>query len=136
MYPKGASIVHMIRQMVDDDEAFRKLLRGLNEEFYHQTVSSEEVEKYIARETGLDLKPFFDQYLRTTKIPRLQYRLKGKTVSFRLRDVIKGFHMPLRVFLNGEAQWIEPSENWQEITNGFVIDSLRIDPNFYVGQMK
>lgn len=136
MYPKGASIVHMIRQMVDDDEAFRKLLRGMNEEFYHQTVSSQEVENYIARETGLELEPFFDQYLRTIRIPRLQYKLKGKTVSFRFRDVISGFHMPLRVYLNGEPQWIHPSERWQEITNGMVIDSLTIDPNFYVNSLK
>ena len=136
MYPKGASIVHMIRQMVDDDEAFRKLLRSMNEEFYHQTVSSQEIEDYIARETGLELEPFFDQYLRTIRIPRLQYKLKGKTVSFRFRDVISGFHMPLRVYLNGEPQWIHPSERWQEITNGMVIDSLTIDPNFYVNSLK
>ena len=136
MYPKGASIVHMIRQMIDDDEAFRKLLRGMNEEFYHRTVSSEEVEDYIAKETGLELEPFFDQYLRTIRIPRLQYKLKGKTVSFRFRDVISGFHMPLRVYLNGEPQWIHPSESWQEITNGMVIDSLKIDPNFYVNSLK
>ena len=136
MYPKGASIVHMIRQMVDDDEAFRTLLRGMNGEFYHRTVSSQEVEDYIARETGLELEHFFDQYLRTIRIPRLQYKLKGKTVSFRFRDVISGFHMPLRVYLNGEPQWIHPSESWQEITNGMVIDSLTIDPNFYVNSLK
>ena len=80
---------------------------------------------------------FLQGYIHTSQyIPRLQYKLKGRTVSFRFRDVIPGFHMPLRVYLNGEAQWIDASADWQEITNGSVIDELLVDPNFYVDVLK
>ncbi len=36
MYFKGASLVHTIRQIINDDEKFRVLLRSLNKDFYHQ----------------------------------------------------------------------------------------------------
>ena len=132
MYSKGASIIHTLRQMINDDEAFRQLLRDMNEEFYHKTVSSLEIEQYIADRTGLDLEAFFDQYLRTVKIPKLQYKLQGNTIRFRFRNVVSGFHMPLRIFINEEEQWIHPSENWQELTNGNSIETLRLDENFFV----
>jgi hypothetical protein len=44
--------------------------------------------------------------------------------------------MPLRVYLNDKEQWIHPSEDWQELTNGTLIDDLRVDENFYVKVVK
>jgi len=40
MYYKGANIIHMLRQFVNDDEKWRQILRGMNETFYHQTVTT------------------------------------------------------------------------------------------------
>ena len=77
-YEKGAAVVHMIRLMLRDDTTFRRLLRGLNKDFYHKIVTSAEVENYINDYIGLDLKPFFDQYLRTTNIPTLQWKMDKK----------------------------------------------------------
>jgi aminopeptidase N len=71
MYPKGANLIHTIRQLIDDDEKFRSILRGLNKEFYHQTTTSAQVENYIAKKSGLKLDKVFDQYLRYSKIPQL-----------------------------------------------------------------
>ena len=77
-YEKGAAVVHMIRLMLRADTTFRRLLRGLNRDFYHKIVTSAEVENYINDYIGLDLKPFFDQYLRTTNIPTLQWKMDKK----------------------------------------------------------
>lgn len=73
MYDKGAAVVHMIRMMLQDDGKFRELLRGLNHDFYHKIVTSREVEAYISRFVGRDLKPFFDVYLRSTVKPVLEW---------------------------------------------------------------
>ena len=35
--------------MVDDDEKWRGILRGLNREFYHQTVTTQQIEQYISQ---------------------------------------------------------------------------------------
>ena len=73
MYNKGANLLHTIRQVIDDDSVFRKILRGLNKDFYHQTVDSKDVEVYFSKVSGKDISKIFDQYLRTTKIPVLEY---------------------------------------------------------------
>ena len=44
MYQKGATMLHMISQLVNNDEKWRQLLRGLNKEFWHQTVTTEQIE--------------------------------------------------------------------------------------------
>ncbi len=96
-YDKGAAVVHMIRMMINDDKKFRELLRGLNRDFYHRIVSSKEVEDYISRFVGRDLKPFFDVYLRSTAIPTLVYlRPGGKhgTEAY-LKNVPDNFSLPV-----------------------------------------
>ncbi len=70
-YDKGAAVVHMVRMMINNDSAFRQLLRGLNRDFYHKIVTSGEVEDYISRFVGRNLEAFFDTYLRSTQIPQL-----------------------------------------------------------------
>ena len=36
MYYKGSNMLHTLRQLIEDDEKWRQILRGLNSEFYHQ----------------------------------------------------------------------------------------------------
>jgi len=127
MYSKAGNMLHTIRQMINDDEKFRMILRGLNKDFYHQTVTSAQVEKYISDQSGMDLSKVFDQYLRTVKIPVLEHKnVKGKT-SIRWTNCVEGFNMKLK--LQGKDQWIYPTTQWQEIN---IKDKLSIDPNFYI----
>ena len=130
MYAKGASLVHTIRQLVRDDERFRQMLRGLNKDFYHQTVSSRQVEAYISRFTGKDLSKIFDQYLRTSKIPELQFKIKDDQVSFKWTKCIEGFNMPVRL-TNG--QWINPTTREQKIR---LEKGVEVDKNFYIHVVK
>ena len=64
--------MHTIRQIVSNDEI--QIFRGLNKTFYHQTVSSAQVEEYISKNIGFDLKYVFDQYLRDYRIPVFEYK--------------------------------------------------------------
>ena len=59
MYYKGANILHTLRQLVEDDVLWRDLLRGLNHEFYHQTVTTKQVEDYISEKTGKEFISLF-----------------------------------------------------------------------------
>ncbi len=97
MYYKGANLLHTIRQVINDDSVFRKILRGLNREFYHKTVDSKDVEAYFSKISGKDLHKIFDQYLRTIKIPELEYKVKGKKVSYRWANCVNGFNMPVAI---------------------------------------
>ncbi|MCO6490659.1 MAG: M1 family metallopeptidase [Phaeodactylibacter sp.] len=137
MYYKGANMLHTLRQIVDDDEKWRGILRGMNREFYHQTVTSRQVEEYLSRQAGRDLSRFFDQYLRTILIPRLEYRLEGKKLSYRWANCVQGFDMPVKVFVNEQEQWLAPAAGkWKQLKISKSIQSFRIDRNFYVEYME
>ncbi|MGB0789693.1 MAG: M1 family metallopeptidase, partial [Marinirhabdus sp.] len=91
MYYKGANILHTLRQLVEDDKKWRAILRGLNKQFYHRTVTSAEVEGYLSEQSGIDLTQFWEQYLRTIKIPKLEYRINDNKLTFRYTNIVKGF---------------------------------------------
>ena len=134
MYPKGGTMLHMMRQIVNDDEKWRGILRGLNKTFWHQTVLGSQVEDYISTAAGTDFSKVFEQYLTTTKIPVLEYSVDGATVKYRWANVVPGFSMPLKVRLAGDSyDWVRPTEQWQ--TAKFALPSaadFRVDVNFYV----
>lgn len=130
MYYKGANMLHTIRQLVNDDEKWRQILRGLNADFYHKTVTTEEIEKYMIEKSGIDLSKIFDQYLRTVKIPELEYTIVNNTLKYRWNNVVKGFNMPIKVTIDGKDELLNPSDNWQ--TKTIKGDSIEVDKNFYV----
>ena len=131
MYYKGANMLHTIRQVINDDEKFRKILRGLNKRFYHQTVTGEEVEQYINKESGIDFSKVFDQYLRTTKIPVLKYESKNGKIFYRWNNCVEGFNMPLKVYdKKGKLIFIHPTEKFRQVPKS--IKQIKVDENFYV----
>jgi aminopeptidase N len=134
MYPKGGSMLHTIRQVVGDDEKWRGMLRGLNQTFWHQTVMGAQIEEYIGRQSGKDLTKVFDQYLRTAKVPVLEYKIDGTTLSYRWADVVPGFNLPLPVTLSGTGfSVIRPTEAWQTTTVSLGKPAdFKVDPNYYV----
>ena len=134
MYPKGANLLHTIRQIIDNDARWRGILRGLNHTFWHQTVSSRQIEAYISRESGLDLSRVFAQYLTTTKVPEFDYKLDGTTLSYRWTNVVPGFDMPVKVQIPGlGTRVLQPTEAWQTLTvSSPQAAELVVDENFYV----
>lgn len=134
MYPKGGNMLHTIRQIVDDDEKWRAILRGLNRDFYHQTVSGAQVEAYISEHSGKDLRKVFDQYLRQRNIPLLEYSIKNGKLRYRWIDCIEGFDMPVKVTLErGKYDFIYPTTGWQETRlKGVKKKHFKVDNNFYI----
>ncbi len=134
MYYKGGNMLHTIRQIVNDDERWRGILRGLQKTFRHQTVTGQQVEDYISRQAGVDLRTVFEEYLNTTMVPELEYRFSGSTLSYRWRNVVPGFDMPVRVTLAPDRySFITPTEQWQSAPTTLSSPAaFRIDENFYV----
>ena len=132
MYPKGANMLHTLRQLVEDDTLWRSILRGLNETFYHQTVTTQQIESYLSERTGKDLSAFFDQYLRTAWVPNLEYRWNGNILEYRYQDIVPGFDMPIRVFADEEVQWIFPAAAWKQTPFQNKPGNFQVDPNFYI----
>ncbi|MDI1355537.1 MAG: M1 family metallopeptidase [bacterium] len=130
LYYKGANMLHTIRQLVNNDSIWRALFRGLNKTFYHQTVSTSQIEIYMMAFLNMDLKKVFDQYLRTTKIPELEYRIENGKLFFRWTNCISDFNMPLRIVKMQGTEMIFPEEKWKEVP--FKDATLNVDANFFV----
>ena len=132
MYYKGANMLHTLRQIIDNDEKWRSILVGLNKDFYHQTVTTKQIENYIDKFFKIDLKPFFDQYLRTIKIPTLEYKLEHNNVFYRWSNIEDGFSIPVKLLINSNSEWIKPTSRWKKLTSDINITSFSVDNNFYI----
>jgi aminopeptidase N len=116
MYPKGGNLLHSIRHSINDDALFRSILRGLNKDFYHQTVTSAQVEAYISKHAKYNYAKVFDQYLRTTSIPTLEFYVDKGNLFYRWQGAVVGFNLPLVLKKEGsDTLKIVPSEKWQKL---------------------
>ena len=113
MYPKGANMIHTIRQVINNDEKFRQILRGLNKDFFHQTVTAAQIQNYFSEKSGIDLKSIFDQYLTTIKIPTLEYKQNGNQLTYKWTNVVPNLKLPIRL---ADGQELKPTEQNQTTT--------------------
>ncbi len=132
MYYKGANMLHTIRTMINNDEKWRQILRGLNHTFYHKTVVTKEIEDYISKNSGIDLSSIFNQYLRDIRIPELVYAIKGNQLKYRWTKTVKGFKLPIKVSINGKTKTLEPTTFWKTINLTKTKSTFKVDPNFYI----
>ena len=138
MYSKAGNMLHAIRHSIDNDTLFREILIGLNKTFYHQTVTSEQIENYISKHTRYDYSKVFDQYLRTTDIPRLEFHFSNdnKKVFYRWSNCGKGFNLPLVLKRNEIRLRIVPTEKWKNMdladNEAGLFDPVSIEKMYYI----
>jgi aminopeptidase N len=133
MYDKGSNMIHTIRQVINNDNLFKQIVRGINKDFYHKTVSSSDIEQYFSRNSQMDLSRIFDQYLRTIRIPVLEWKKAGHQISFRWTNCINGFNMPVKL-KNGT--WLSPTTQWKIIPMSKAGTAIDVDRNFYIETKK
>ena len=127
---------NMLRTILNDDAKWRQLLRGLGQTFYHQTVTTAQIINYFNQQTGRDLTPIFDQYLRHASLPVLEMRVVQNQLLARWIANAPGFAMPVRVRTKGsEYQFITPTTRLQPVAlPGATRDNVEVDTfNYYVG---
>lgn len=132
MYYKAANMIHTIRTVINNDEKFRQILRGIGKDFYHQTVTTQQIENYLSQKSGIDLSKVFDQYLRTVQIPVLEYSQNGKTLKYRWSNTVEGFNLPIRI---SDTVSITPDTTWKTLE----LESdkeLKFNTNYYVNFQK
>ncbi len=140
MYPKGGNMLHMIREILDDDDAWRDILRGLGSTFRHQTVTGQQVRDYIAkgvreRFPAAHLEPIFQQYLETTMIPTLHLEQRAEGVAYKWSDVVPGFDPLLQYADKANPDLtlrLGAATEWQLLRPKVQLDDIAISPNYYI----
>jgi aminopeptidase N len=136
MYNKGSVILNMIRTIINDDDKWRNILRGLNKTFYHKTVTYDDITQYISNQSGQNLLPVFDQYLHYASLPKVEFSVIDGVLSAKWIADAKNFKMPLRVRAkNGEYKFINPGSGVFAPVNiqGLTKDNVEVDTfNYYL----
>ncbi len=137
MYNKGGVLHNMVRTIIDDDEKWRQILRGLNRKFYHSTVNYEDIVNYISEQSGKDLSQLYAQYVRHANIPTLEFYFSKDGSAFcRWIADVQDFAMPIRIRAKGGSyQFIQPKRQFTPINiPGLTRANLEVDTfNFYIG---
>ena len=130
MYAKGANLIHTLRQIINDDEKFRNILRGLNKDFYHQVVTTRQIEHYISEKSGKDFSKIFDQYLRTDKIPILELKAAKDKLEYRWTNCVDAFNMPVKL---SNGTWLQPTTQSSKLkADNTDLRNVDVDKNFYI----
>ncbi|MFC6101184.1 M1 family aminopeptidase [Olivibacter domesticus] len=139
MYTKGSLLLHTFRSVLNDDERWFSLLKNIQAHFRYQTITSDELIDYICRQTGRNYRPIFDQYLRYTGIPTLQYSLlennNNLTVRYRWQADHPNFDMPIKISVaENQFDTIYPSSEWKTVTlKNMNEDNFEVDEEgFYI----
>lgn len=132
MYFKGWAIIHMLREIINEDTKFQTFLRALNQNFYHQTIYSQQLEEFCSDYFKRYFSKYFDQYLRVPSIPILEYSLTDNKLKFRLVADVKNLEIPIK--LNSPDKWINATTDWTEIKlrGNEMLEPLSVDANFLV----
>jgi aminopeptidase N len=125
MYNKGAMLLHTLRSVFNDDEKFLGVIKKIQQDFYHQTVVTQQIENAFTNAYGKDLKPLFDQYLRHKAIPKLALQLQGNTIQYRWQTDVAEFNMPVKVKIGNDDKWLYPTTQWQPINDIGNIDDVK-----------
>lgn len=136
MYSKGGNMLHTIRTIIDNDEKWREILRGLNRTFWHQTVTTAQIENYISKESNFDFSSLFDQYLRDYRIPTFTYSIKNNELSYQWTTAIPSFTMPVKVRIDGKEYLLNPTTKEQKLAVSTSEGKLEVDRNYYVKTLK
>jgi len=132
MYYKGGNMLHTMRHVLNDDERWRSVLRGLNAAFWHRTVGTAEFEAWMSRECGFDFGRVFEQYLRTTEIPVLRYEAGAGVVRVWFEEVVPGFRVPVLLRVNGAERRVTVGEEPAEVAVTGKLETFELDRNFYM----
>lgn len=135
MYYKGGNMLHTLRQIINDDEKWRSILRGLNKDFYHQVVKGSQIESYLSEKTGINLRTIFDQYLRDIRIPVFEYSVKGNDLTFRWNNCVPGFNMPLKIYVSGKEQIVKPTPFLTTLKLDIENAVIKVDPGYYIATL-
>jgi len=131
-YFKGALFINTLRSIVNDDVKWWAMLRGYYQKYKYQNIMTEDIEQYFNQQTGMNLTPVFDQYLRHTAIPTLELKFdEPGAVQYRWVTDEKAFAMPVRVGLTEHWETIRPTTEWQTMKTPLKKDQFDVATDLY-----
>lgn len=121
MYYKGTWMLHSMRNTLNNDALWLDTIKELYKRFAYSHVTTSDIISFMTTSTGYDLQPIFDLFLKSTAVPRLEYRVlkdknKRHVLTYRWDTPVEGFNMGMKFSDgNGTGKMIYPSGTWQNV---------------------
>ena len=133
-YFKGALFLNTLRSVIDNDARWWTLIHDFYQHFKYRNIMTEDVVQYFNQQTGMNLTPIFDQYLRHAALPALELKWNEAegTVAYRWKADEAGFQMPVRVGTKGDhRQILHPTAEWQTLKTPLKKDEFEVATDLY-----
>lgn len=120
MYVKGMLFLNTLRHVVNNDELWWHTIKTMSDStFRHKTTDYDEVVDFFEAQTKLPLKAFFEQYVKKSELPILEYSSKktrhGSTLRMRW-VAAPNFSMPVTLLVEGHKIRVDVNSGWSRIT--------------------
>jgi aminopeptidase N len=115
MYYKGTLILNTLRSAVDDDQKWWRILKKFAESNRHKIIETKDVIQFFSKEIGLNLSPFFNQYLEYASIPVLETKRDENVLSYRWKTDVDDFMLPIYFMENEKKKRIAPTSSWKTV---------------------
>ncbi len=114
MYYKGALLLNTLRHVVNNDNKWWDILLKYSNTFKKKIIDTQTVIDFFNKETGRNLTPIFNQYLKYTTIPKLE--IKGYKKRFQYRWVTEepNFEMPVDIMIGDKKVRLNSTNEWQK----------------------
>jgi aminopeptidase N len=138
-YFKGALMINTLRSVIGDDAKWFADIHDFYQRFKYQNIMTEDVVQWWNERTGLNLTPFFDEYLRHAALPVLELHFDAakSTMSYRWKADEEGFAMPVKV---GDPQhWtlVTPvTKEWKSMPWTGSKDDFKVATDLYFVDVK
>lgn len=132
-YFKGALMLNTLRSIVHDDAKWFALIHGFYQRFKYQNIMTGDVIRYFNKQTGMNLTPFFRQYLFHAQIPVLEllFDPAEHTVSYKWQAEEPGFAMPIEAGDPQHWQTLHPTLEWQTMKTPLTKEQFQVPTNLY-----
>ncbi len=114
MYPKGALMLNTLRHVINDDAKWWAIILKYSETYRHKIIDTETVIAFFNKESGMNLTPIFNQYLRYTTIPGFEMKIEKGKLAYKWNAEEKDFNMPLEVTIADKTIRLTPTTEWQQ----------------------
>lgn len=141
-YNKGSVMLHSLRNTLQDDDLFMKILRTFYQQNARSMVNTQMFIEHVNRMTGKDYGWFFKQYLYRAQIPVLEVCFKKNSdlsvsVFYRWTKTDDDFVMPVDLEIDNQSILLYPNQKWQEYrTEGRTVFLPRYNFYYYLKTVK
>lgn len=113
MYYKGSLMLNTLRHVVNNDKKWWSILLKYSETYKKQIIDTDTVIAFFNKETGKNLTPIFNQYLKHTAIPVLEIKAHKNQFKYRWVTDEPNFEMPIDITIDGKKTRLNATNEWK-----------------------